>query len=347
MGQLGAMSTTQHILIEDILLGDRGLETQLRERTSDEAIERYAEAIERGDRLPAIELVPTGDGSYFIADGWHRVFAHVQVGRGLIEAIVLPVVSGVDPLLTAKRYALRANQKHGLPLNKGDQRKRAEVALLMPDFSTFKLRALGKEIGVSKSTLGRVRMELVRKGILPAPGTDEALPDYIPYAYASDHKLSDDPFNGDHDLKEEAYKFVRKLNAIDPRDWEFEHADDARDGKHTITHRGVIEGKAIKFFLEGNSVQDGMPTHYEQVPDEPDAHTPRTLTREELDRLEEVKAKREFFAARDRLLRAPDPKLRAAVRTLARYREEPKLWTDLRAFIRAGGPAEEHTYTAF
>jgi hypothetical protein len=69
------------------------------------------------------------------------------------------------------------------------------------------------------------------------------------------------------------------------------------------------------------------------------------LTQEEWGRIEATKAKREFFAAKDRLLRHPDRKLRDAERTPARFRETPNLWRDLVTFIPTGGPNAEHRVT--
>jgi hypothetical protein len=327
------------VFIENIRMTGEAEQTQLREKTSEEAVELYAEAMRRGDQFPLVDLVPVGDGTFYIADGWHRILAHKQIGRGAVDAVFQPVVSEADPLETAKRYALRANQKHGLSLTRGDQGKRARTALLMPAFRDMSLRELQREIGVSRSTLSRVRNDLVMEGHLPWGETEERLPDFVPRAYMHDHKLAADPFQGDYELKEEAFRVVAQLNAIDPRDWSFIHADDG-DGEHIIEHGGLFDAQTVRFPLEGTSIKDGLPEKYEIVPDRPE----RKLSQEDRDRMEAAKAKREFFAARDRLLRHPDKKLHQAVRTLARYRETPNLWRDLATFILSGGPDEEHRY---
>jgi hypothetical protein len=330
------------VFIENIRMTGDGEQTQLRDTTSDETVELYAEDMQRGDRFPLVDLVPVGDGTYYIADGWHRILAHRQLGRGVVDAIILPVVSGADPLETATRYALRANQKHGRQLTRGDQKKRARTALLMPAFQEMSLRELEREIGVGKSTIARVRTALVGEGLLPWRDTEEPMPEYVPLRYSHDHKLAHDPFHRDIGLKEEAFRFAAQLaaKAIDPGKWTFIHADDA-DGEHLIEHRGLIADQTLRFPLYDNAVKDGLPVHYEIVPEVPErAH--RKLTDEERDRIEAMKAKREFFAARDRLLKHPDKKLRAAVKTLARYRETPNLWRDLEVFLLSGGPDEEH-----
>jgi hypothetical protein len=330
------------ILIDKIRMEDDGQGTQLRQQTSEETVERYAEDLHGGHTFPVVDLVPVGDGTYYIADGWHRILAHKRIDRGVVDAIILTVVDGQDPLDTAKRYALRANQKHGLALTRGDQNKKARAALMMEAFHDFSYRELEAEIGVSKTTIGRVRNDLVMEGVLPWRDTERAIPDHIPRAYSYERNL-DDPFHKDYDLKEEVLRFVEQLDAVDRRDWVFIHADDG-EGEHLITHRGLLEGQTVRFTLAGNRVIDGMPERYETVEEE--GCRPQ-LTPEELDRLEANRAKREFFAARGRLMKHPDKRLREAVKTLAKYRETPRLWQDLETFIRFGGPEQEHPHLDF
>jgi hypothetical protein len=151
----------QTILIEDIRTGEDGRETQLRQQTDDETVKRDADDMSDGAQFPAVELVPVGDGTYYVADGWHRILACQSISRGIVDAIIMPLIEGQDPLETAKRYALRANQKHGLQLTRGDQRKRARAALLMRAFRHYSVRQLEDEIGVGKSTISRVKRDLI------------------------------------------------------------------------------------------------------------------------------------------------------------------------------------------
>jgi hypothetical protein len=164
----------------------------------------------------------------------------------------------------------------------------------------------------------------------------------MPIEYASGHKRANDPFDGDYELKEDAFRFVAKLAASGARSWEFIHAEEP-DGEHFIIHQGLVEGRSVRIPLQGNSVKDGMPERYEVLPEPDDDDKPRRrLTNEEWERIEAMRAKREFFAAKERLMEHPDKALREAIKTLAKYRETPGLWLDLSTFIRAGGPDSEH-----
>jgi hypothetical protein len=185
----------------------------------------------------------------------------LEAGRRTIEAIILVVVAGADPLETAKRWALRANRKHGLPLAASDLRKRAKVALLLPCFRRYSLRRLEKEIGVSYSTIRRVKLELIRSGELPWPETGEKIPEWLPPDVGEDSR--DDPWCGDEELKAATYRIVNRLDAFAPKEWEFvldDVGDLGRDyGGPVILHRGIVRGATIVVPVIDNEVREGRP----------------------------------------------------------------------------------------
>ena len=212
---------TERIFIDGIRMTGDALETQMREAVDYVTVQRYAEAMERGDSFPMIDLVEAGDGTYYIADGWHRLLAHLRFGRTLVEAVVYPGGEGEEPRNVAIRMALKANTAHGLHLKPGDQRKKARAALLHPEYQGWSLRALEGEVGIGKSTIGRVRNELIIEGLLVHPATGERMPD----SHASTHGLYG-PFRGDWEAAEEVYRYVRQLTAaFAPKDWEWDEGD--------------------------------------------------------------------------------------------------------------------------
>ncbi|CAN0514264.1 unnamed protein product, partial [Phaeothamnion confervicola] len=121
----------------------------------------------RGDRVPPIDVLCTGVGSFYIVDGWHRAAAALVNGKRAIAARIDKTPPGADPLEIARRMALEVNTKHGLPLTPGDQLKRGRAILLLPENRDASLRKLEVRYGVSKSTLGRVRQELTLEGLQP------------------------------------------------------------------------------------------------------------------------------------------------------------------------------------
>jgi hypothetical protein len=77
-------------------------------------VERYAELLRDGVALPPVELVTDGR-SIWLADGFHRVFAHKEAGLAQIEAIVRR-----GDKLDALRISLQANFQHGRPRTEKD-----------------------------------------------------------------------------------------------------------------------------------------------------------------------------------------------------------------------------------
>jgi hypothetical protein len=343
------------VLIEDIKIDSEAKETQLRERLCDDTVARYVEALERGDTFPAVELVPVGDGSFYIADGWHRVIAHRTAGRRTVDAIEAFVPPGADPLMVAKRLALRANRKHGLPLSPGDQMKRAKAAILMPCFRGWSLRQLEREVGVSRATLGRARTALLEKGEIPWI-ENEKLPSWWPAVYASTHKLGD-PWEGDEDLREATARLVRELDApVNSRDWEFVYFDQDDRGaafrEHVVIHRGIVADKELVIPVLDNPVTDGKPARSWLQRDEQhggggsgsggDGSRWRDLTQEERDKIAEHQRRKKFYALIGKLLEHPIPFARKIAREAPRLREVPGLWSLVRELAEAGGPPGDH-----
>lgn len=54
--------------------------TQCRQSMRDDTIQAYADAMEAGDEFPPIEVFEQ-DGTYFLADGWHRLRAVIRRPR--------------------------------------------------------------------------------------------------------------------------------------------------------------------------------------------------------------------------------------------------------------------------
>jgi hypothetical protein len=106
MSSMMRQDNIETVLIEDIHLSDAGAETQLREQTNEEVVQRYAEDMKNGDQFPAVELVPVGDGNHYIADGWHRILACQRIGRGIVDAIIMPMIEGQGALQAAKRFGV-------------------------------------------------------------------------------------------------------------------------------------------------------------------------------------------------------------------------------------------------
>ena len=164
------------IPLDEIVLHDRS--TQLREGAGDgDQIDNLREAYEAGAAVPPIVLFAADvSGTYYIGDGWHRVFAQQGMrGRKTVRAIVRP--GGVE---AAFRHACGANAAHGLRRTNADKRKAVTAALAKwPDQSD---RAISDICMVDHKTVGARREEL---GNFPGPrvgrdGKSRKLPEKPP-----------------------------------------------------------------------------------------------------------------------------------------------------------------------
>jgi uncharacterized ParB-like nuclease family protein len=132
---------------------DKG--TQPRAEISQETVDDYALALENGDKFPPVTVFNDGV-FYYLADGFHRYFAHLKLGRAGIHA---DVVAGT--LRDAKLYSYKANQSHGLRPSMEDKRKIVLEMLNDLEWSKWSDREIAKHCGVSHPFVGKLRASLV------------------------------------------------------------------------------------------------------------------------------------------------------------------------------------------
>lgn len=101
-------------------LNTRNLQT--RAALNEDTVADYAEAMERGDKFPAVTVFSDG-AEYYLADGFHRVEALRRIGK---KAVVADLQNG--DFKAALLYALKANSTHGLRRTNADKRHALEMA---------------------------------------------------------------------------------------------------------------------------------------------------------------------------------------------------------------------------
>ena len=101
-------------------LNTRDLQT--RAALNDDTVSDYAEAMERGDKFPAVTVFTDG-AEYYLADGFHRVEALRRIGK---KAVMAELQDG--DYKAALLYALKANSTHGLRRTNADKRHALEMA---------------------------------------------------------------------------------------------------------------------------------------------------------------------------------------------------------------------------
>lgn len=125
---------------------------QSRVKINDEYVTELADILAEGNTLPPIEVFHDGS-NYWIADGFHRLFARL---RNKYTDVECNVRKGTK--LDAMWASCAANQDHGLRRTNADKRHAVEMALKMkPELSD---RGLADHVGVGHAFVSELRAQL-------------------------------------------------------------------------------------------------------------------------------------------------------------------------------------------
>lgn len=143
------MPNEQMMMIENI---EATQATQVRAKLDKVTIDQYQEDLENGADFPAvIVFAEEGSSRYILADGFHRLLAHVNAGIEMIKVDVR-----VGGMLEALTYALSANRAHGLRRSNADKVNAVKMALKDPQLSQLTQQEIADVCGVDRSTVYRV-----------------------------------------------------------------------------------------------------------------------------------------------------------------------------------------------
>jgi uncharacterized ParB-like nuclease family protein len=142
----------------DLIRTDGGTQVRVAENCS--AIERYAEAMNRGVIFPAIDVFYDGK-DYWLADGHHRLAAHKKCGHDMISCHVHD-----GDRTAALTFACQSNQEHGLPLTNADKRNIVIAYFSIPGNEQKSNNSVSKILGVSVPFIKSVREGA---GVKPSP----------------------------------------------------------------------------------------------------------------------------------------------------------------------------------
>ena len=136
------------MLISDINIDG----TQSRCALNEATVEDYRQAIQGGAKFPPVTVFFDGS-SYWLADGFHRYFAHAAID-GMLE-IDADVRKGTqrDALL----HSLGANAAHGLQRTNADKRRIVTLMLEDAEWAKWSDREIARACAVSAPFVGDVR----------------------------------------------------------------------------------------------------------------------------------------------------------------------------------------------
>ena len=130
--------------------------TQTRLKTTDEAVESYADEMAQGTLFPPITVYYDG-ATHWLADGFHRFLAAKRIERtGILAAV------HEGGRTDALRHALGANATNGVCRTNADKRNAIEIALEeWPDRANPVIAEICR---VSPDLVRRVRSEMAQNG---------------------------------------------------------------------------------------------------------------------------------------------------------------------------------------
>jgi hypothetical protein len=138
--------------------------TQIRTRLRKEVVREYAERMAEGACFPPIGVYFDGQ-RYWLADGFHRVAAALELGRATIDCLVYH-----GTLREALLAAIGANQGHGLRRNNDDKRRAVETLLADAEWAAKTDRWIAEICGVSHPFVAKLRDQVVTVTNRPAEG---------------------------------------------------------------------------------------------------------------------------------------------------------------------------------
>jgi hypothetical protein len=192
--------------LEQIII-DKG--TQARDEIDQKTVTEYAEALMNKEVFPPVIVFHDGI-NYYLADGFHRYFAHRQTKAPHIEA---EVTNGT--LRNALEFAIGTNDKHGLKRSIKDKRKAVLIAFDDVEWGSLTNREIAKLCRVSHTFVNSVKESLdaakpKNKEPLKARNKDQNKPTNVDTEFTQDDKVTELLVTQKH-LEEENTKLLDQL----------------------------------------------------------------------------------------------------------------------------------------
>lgn len=128
--------------------------TQPRTAIDQQAVSEYTQALMDGAIFPPVDVFFDGI-NYYLADGYHRYFAHKQA---VSPDIAVEVHNGTQR--EAILFSVGANSKHGIRRSREDKTKAVLTLLNDAEWSGWSDREIARKCAVSPSLVAKLRSEM-------------------------------------------------------------------------------------------------------------------------------------------------------------------------------------------
>lgn len=190
---------TKTIKLSDIVIDE---DTQQRESIDLAMVAEYAESIQCGSKFPPVTVF-FDSAQYWLADGYHRYYAHKDSG---IPEIYADIHDGTKD--DAVMFSFGANGTHGKRLTNADKHKNVKRALSFHKTKELSDRDIAKVCKVTHPFVSKIRKEVV------TVTTDESRNNLA--------KISESPLEPSPVLEAE----ISEHEEFDPKEHELQEAHD-------------------------------------------------------------------------------------------------------------------------
>jgi hypothetical protein len=153
----------RQIPVETISVDQRA---QSRAALNLDTVSEYAEAMAEGAQFPPLVVFLDGDGTPWLAEGFHR---HRAAQEAALEAIACEIREG--GLREAILHSVGSNATHGLRRTNEDKRRAVKILLQDEEWSAWSNVEIGRRCCVSDEFVRKVRASLPTVGSEPEPRT--------------------------------------------------------------------------------------------------------------------------------------------------------------------------------
>lgn len=175
-----------------ILLPLRSIRTdqaiqQRAELLNNSIVSEYTEAMKSGVIFPPVVVFHDG-GTYWLADGYHRLEASDEAGLAGIEAEMHHGTKR-DAIL----FAVGANRDHGLRRTRADVRRAITTLVMDGEWGSLSDRVLAEKVGCAPTTVGTVRAQLSNLDSCQAEAIDQTTDDLVFEINEDDEDITTSP----------------------------------------------------------------------------------------------------------------------------------------------------------
>ncbi len=136
---------------------------KVRSSVRKDVVDEYFDLYEAKEKMPEVVLFEVTKERYLVADGMHRVSAMMQFPEISKWAWTMDVRKG--DYAECLRFALRANDKHGL--RRSNEDKRQSVITALKEFPKTSNVLLAEIAGVGDELVAELRKDLTNANIIP------------------------------------------------------------------------------------------------------------------------------------------------------------------------------------